>query len=59
MSGYWRCHPCRSFEHFKRFSWVLESHLYEDRDRLLAVLTEKLISPAEPKAKEQTGTPKP
>jgi uncharacterized protein YjbI with pentapeptide repeats len=46
------------FEHFKRFPWVLEPYLYEDQDRLLAALTEKVIGPAEAKAKEQTGTAK-
>jgi hypothetical protein len=29
--------------------------LYEDQDRLLAVLNDKVIGPAEAKAKEQTG----
>jgi uncharacterized protein YjbI with pentapeptide repeats len=42
------------FEHFKRFPWVLEPFLYEDHDGLLAVLTDKVIGPAEKKAKEQT-----
>jgi hypothetical protein len=44
------------FEHFRRFPWVLEPFLYEDQDRLLAVLTDKVIGPAETKAKEQTKT---
>ena len=43
------------FEHFRRFPWVLEPFLYEDQDRLLAAVTEKVIGPAEKKAKEQTG----
>jgi hypothetical protein len=43
------------FEHFKRFPWVLEPYLYEDQDRLLAALNEKVIGPAEQKAKDQTG----
>ena len=42
------------FEHFRRFPWVLEPVLYEDQDRLLTVLAEKVIGPAEAKAKEQT-----
>ena|ERR1039458_447952 len=46
------------FEHFKRFPWVLDPYLYDDQDRLLAAITEKVIGPAEAKAKEQTGTPK-
>jgi hypothetical protein len=43
------------FEHFKRFPWVLEPYLYEDQDRLLAALNDKVIGPAAQKAKEQTG----
>jgi hypothetical protein len=43
------------FEHFKRFSWVLKPYLYEDQQGLLAAITEKVIGPAEAKAKEQTG----
>jgi len=43
------------FEHFKRFPWVLEPYLYEDQDRLLAAITDKVIGPAEKRAKEQTG----
>jgi hypothetical protein len=42
------------FEHFRRFPWILEPYLYDDQDRLLAVLNEKVIGPAEAKAKEQT-----
>jgi hypothetical protein len=42
------------FEHFKRFPWVLEPYLYEDQDGLLLTLNEKVIGPAEKKAKEQT-----
>jgi uncharacterized protein YjbI with pentapeptide repeats len=43
------------FEHFKRYPWVLEPFLYDDQDRLLAALNEKVIGPAEQRAKEQTG----
>src|SRR5450759_2974224 len=43
------------FEHFKRYPWVLEPYLYEDQDGLLAAITDKVIGPAEKKAKEQTG----
>jgi hypothetical protein len=43
------------FEHLKRFPWVLELYLYEDQDGLLAAITDKVIGPAEAKAKEQTG----
>ena len=41
------------FDHFKRYPWVLEPHLYDDPDRLLAALTDKVIGPAEKKAMEQ------
>jgi uncharacterized protein YjbI with pentapeptide repeats len=43
------------FEHFKRYPWVLEPYLYEDQDRLLAAITEKVIGPAETMAKGRTG----
>jgi uncharacterized protein YjbI with pentapeptide repeats len=43
------------FEHFKRFPWVLEPYLYENQDRLLAAINDRVIGPAEAKAKEQTG----
>ena len=43
------------FEHFKRFPWVLEPYLYDDQDGLLAAITDKVIGPAEAKAKEQAG----
>jgi hypothetical protein len=43
------------FEHFKRYPWVLEPYLYEDLDRLLGALNDRVIGPAEKKAKEQTG----
>ena len=42
------------FEHFKRYPWVLEPYLYDDQYGLLAAITEKVIGPAEAKAKEQT-----
>jgi hypothetical protein len=38
-----------------RISWVLDTFLYESEDRLLSVLSEKVIGPAEAKAKTQTG----
>ena len=40
------------FEHFKRFPWVLKVHRYKDLDDLLASLEDKVIAPAEAKAKE-------
>jgi uncharacterized protein YjbI with pentapeptide repeats len=39
------------FEHFRKFPWVLEPFLYEDETNLLAALKEKVIQPAETKAK--------
>jgi hypothetical protein len=44
------------FEHFRRFPWVLEPFVYEDQDRLITALTERVIGPAETKAQEQTRT---
>jgi hypothetical protein len=41
------------FEHFRRFPWVLEPFLYDNETMLLASLKEKVIEPAEAKAKEQ------
>ena len=43
------------FEHFRRYPWVLEPFLYDDHERLVAALKEKVIGPAEMKVKEQTG----
>ena len=43
------------FEHFRHFPWVLEPFLYRDDGDLLAALTEKVIGPAEAKAKAQTA----
>ena len=49
-------HEYGMFEHFRRYPWVLEPFLYEDQDRLLAVIANKVIAPAETKATEQTKT---
>jgi len=43
------------FEHFKRYHWVLDTHLYAGSDELIAELDEKVVAPAEAKAKELTG----
>ena len=43
------------FDFFRMYPWVLEPYLYDDQDGLLAAITEKMIGPAEAKAKEQTG----
>ena len=40
------------FEHFRRFSWVLPVYRYNDEGTLLKSLQEKVIIPAEQKAKE-------
>ncbi len=40
------------FKHFRSYPWVLEPVLYDDQQRLLAELTETVITPAEAKAKE-------
>lgn len=40
------------FEHFRRFPWVLEPYHYRDQDHLITTLDEKIITPAEIKAKE-------
>jgi hypothetical protein len=40
------------FEHFRRYPWVLETYQYDDLDGLLNTLKEKVIDPAELKAKE-------
>jgi hypothetical protein len=42
------------FEHFKRYPWVLKTYIYHDQNELLCSLSEKIISPAETKAKELT-----
>jgi hypothetical protein len=39
------------FEHFKRYPWVLKIHRYNNIDDLLKSLGEKVIAPAEEKAK--------
>ncbi len=40
------------FEHFTRYPWVLPIHRYDQLEDLLASLAEKVIAPAEAKAKE-------
>jgi hypothetical protein len=42
------------FEHFRRYPWVLEPLLYENQEALLIDLEQKVIAPAEAKAKELT-----
>jgi uncharacterized protein YjbI with pentapeptide repeats len=43
------------FEHFKRYPWVLEPYQYKSLEEVIAALTEKVIAPAELKAKELLG----
>jgi hypothetical protein len=43
------------FEHFKRYPWVLETYRYESLEEVITALTEKVITPAELKAKELVG----
>jgi hypothetical protein len=43
------------FEHFKRYPWVLEIYQYESPQDVIASLTDKVIAPAEVKAKELLG----
>jgi hypothetical protein len=43
------------FEHFRRYPWVLDTYQYHSQDELLDALQEKVIDPAETKAKELTG----
>jgi uncharacterized protein YjbI with pentapeptide repeats len=43
------------FEHFKRYPWVLETYRYQSLDEVITALPEKVIAPAELKAKELVG----
>ena len=43
------------FEHFRRYPWVLEIYQYESSQDVIASLTDKVIAPAEVKAKELLG----
>ena len=45
-------HEYGMFEHFTRYPWVLPIYRYTDEANLLQSLQEKIISPAEQKAKE-------
>ena len=40
------------FEHYERYPWVLKIYRYNDVDNLLKSLAEKVIAPAEDKAKK-------
>jgi hypothetical protein len=43
----------------QRYHWVLEPYRYSSPERLIADLSEKLIVPAEDKARELRGTSPP
>jgi len=47
-------HEYSMFTDFRLYPWVLEPTLYTDQEALLAQLDEKVIAPAEAKAKELT-----
>lgn len=44
-------HEYGMFEHFRRYPWVLDVYQYDDVDSLLGVLDQKIIKPAESKAR--------
>ena len=48
-------HEWGMFRDLVRYPWVLEPFLYDDQKHLLDSLSDKVIDPAEAKAKEQTG----
>ena len=43
------------FDFFRLYPWMLKTYSYGDQGSLLAALNDKVIGPAETKAKEQTG----
>jgi uncharacterized protein YjbI with pentapeptide repeats len=45
------------FEHFRGYPWVLDTYQYDSLEDLLASLKERVIDPAESKAKELTSPP--
>ena len=40
------------FEHFRRFPWMLETYYYDNLNEVLVSIEDKVISPAETKARE-------
>jgi hypothetical protein len=40
------------FEHFRRYPWVLDTYYYDNHNEVLASIEDKVISPAETKARE-------
>jgi uncharacterized protein YjbI with pentapeptide repeats len=45
------------FEHIRRYPWVLDTYQYDSPESLLVSLKERVIDPAESKAKELTSPP--
>jgi uncharacterized protein YjbI with pentapeptide repeats len=43
------------FEHFRRYPWVLEEHVYASSEDLIADLGQRVIAPAEVKVRELRG----
>jgi uncharacterized protein YjbI with pentapeptide repeats len=44
--------PWAMYDHIRRYPWVLQLHRYTDQEELLVSLAEKVIIPAEEKAKD-------
>lgn len=45
-------HEYGMFEHFRKYPWVLETHLYKNHEDLLATLEQKVIAPAEERTRK-------
>jgi hypothetical protein len=45
-------HEYGMFEHFRRYPWVLDTYYYDNLNEVLASIEDKVISPAETKARE-------
>ena len=43
------------FEHLQRYPWVLKEHVYTSSQHLIADLGERVLGPAEAKARELRG----
>ena len=48
-------HEYGMFEHFRRYPWVLAPFLYENQSALLTAIGERVIGPAEAKARHQNA----
>ncbi|HEX6011113.1 MAG TPA: hypothetical protein VFY87_04760 [Geminicoccaceae bacterium] len=40
------------FEHFRRYPWVLPTHVFASPERLITELGDRIIAPAEAKVRE-------